>query len=689
MPAEQKDAAAAQEAGSEEGASKSASSSSMPSNSLRNRAGESNSPYVRAHADTPVAWQLLDNGAIGRAKKENKLIFLNIGFRACHCALSVQPPSSHSPGLVEFNADVTGRPDCRLTTQDSFSNPAVANLLNESFIPIIVDREERPDIDAVYMNYIQAVNGAGGWPLNVFLTPELEPVFGGTYWPGPGTEHSRPAIGGATTAPGGRGAVSATAASSDTEDEDRLDFLVILKKLRKIWTEQETRCRKEAKEILLQLRDFAAEGTLGSRGVGTPAASGKVSAAEPVDTAQSGGTYVASLSEGLDIDLDQLEEAYSHIARTFDAVNGGFGIEPKFPTPSKLSFLLRLGQYPQAVRDVVGEKEVEHADFMARHTLRRIRDGGLRDHVGGGFARYSVTADWAMPHFEKMVADNALLLELYLDAWLSGAKEGKLSLDDEFADIVLELVDYLTNKPIHLADGGFASSEAADSYYRKGDQHMREGAYYLWTRKEFDAVVGKDDETERAATIAATYWNVLEHGNIPREQDPQDEFINQNVLHIVKDVAEISKQFGISEQQVKEVIAQARERLRAHREKERVRPETDEKLIAAYDGMVIGALSRAFGALQLLDAGRASRAFDAANEAAELLRKDYWDASAKVLYRTKDKDGKGTKGFADDYAFVIDGLLQLVELSPAQDRWLEWANELQGEFQSRVLELNS
>ncbi|OIW31311.1 spermatogenesis-associated protein [Coniochaeta ligniaria NRRL 30616] len=603
---------------------------------MHNRAPKSNSPYIRSHTTSPVHWQLLDDEAVSRARRENKLIFLNVGFRACHY--------------------------CRLTAQDSFSSPQVASLLNTSFVPIVVDREERPDIDAIYMNYIQAVNGDGGWPLNIFLTPELEPVFGGTYWPGPGTE-----------------LITGTESQDSTAgDEERLDFLVVLQKLDKVWREQETRCRKEAGEILLQLREFAAEGTLGARAIGTPAGGGTNSAAMGASPATAdlvanlGSVNLTSAAApDLDLDLDQLEEAYAHIAGTFDAVNGGFGAPaPKFPTPPKLSFLLKLGEFPGAVADVVGEKEVARARDMATFTLRKIRDGGLRDHVGGGFARYSVTADWAVPHFEKMVADNALLLGVYLDAWLGERKKG---VESDFLDVVVELGDYLTSKPILTEGGAFASSEAADSYYKKGDKHVREGAYYLWTRREFDSVVGEE------SSVAAAHWNVLQHGNVPRDLDPQDEFINQNVLCVKKDIGELSRQFGIPVDEVKRMIKSAKEKLLAHREKERVRPETDGKVVAAYNGMVISALARTGRALREIDGEKAERYIAAATGAARFVKEKLWDAEGKVLYRSFHETKSETRAFADDYAFLIEGLLDVAEAT-GEEELIAWADELQSQY---------
>lgn len=544
-------------------------------------------------------------------------------------------------------------PDCRVTTAESFSHPEVVKLLNKSFVPIIVDREERPDIDSIYMNYIQAINGTGGWPINVFLTPDLEPVYGGAYWPSPGTE----LIG---------------VNGEEVAEDERLDFLVILQKMRDVWPEHEGRCRQEAKDIVSKLREFAAEGTLGTRGIGTPSNVGTASAAIPTDIS---GTPMVPDS---DLDLDQLEEAYTHIAATFDPVNGGFGHAPKFPTPAKLSFLLRLAHFPSEVGDVVGEKEVAQATHMALHTLRKLRDGGLRDHVGGGFHRYALTASWSMPRFEKMVSDNALLLGCYLDAWLSGAmKKGRIHKEDEFANVVFELAEYLTAAPVQRPDGAFACSEAADSFYRKGDPHMREGAYYLWTRREFDQAFGDSDP--QLSAVAAAHWNVSTHGNVDREQDPIDEFINQNVLRTVKDAGELGKQFGISPEEAQKLIETARGKLKAHREKDRVRPEVDDKVVASVNAQVISALSRVSCAIRSLDAARADKYLSAATKAASWLKEKLWDSQTETLYRSYSTERSPTQGFAEDYAFFIEALLDLYETT-GEESWLQWADDLQSKM---------
>lgn len=503
------------------------------------------------------------------------------------------------------------------------------------------------------MNYIQAINGSGGWPINVFLTPDLEPVYGGTYWPSPGTE----LIG---------------VDGEEVPEDERLDFLVILQKMRDVWPEHEARCRQEAKEIVSKLREFAAEGTLGTRGIGTPSNAGTSSAAAPTDTS---GTPMPADS---DLDLDQLEEAYTHIAGTFDPINGGFGVAPKFPTPAKLSFLLKLARFPTEVSDVVGDKDVSQATHMALHTLRKLRDGGLRDHVGGGFHRYAVTANWSMPHFEKMISDNALLLGCYLDAWLTtAAGKARINKDDEFANVVFELAEYLTTAPVSRPGGGFISSEAADSYYRKGDPHMREGAYYLWTRREFDQAFGDSDP--QLSKVAAAHWNVLEHGNVDREQDPIDEFINQNVLYTVKDASELGKQFGISPEEAQKLIETAREKLKAHREKDRVRPEIDGKVVVSINAQVISSLARTSCAIRSIDAEKAEKYLKAAFDAARFVKEKLWDSQSSTLYRSYSTERSSTRAFAEDYGFLIEALIDLYETT-GDESWLEWADELQSKF---------
>jgi uncharacterized protein YyaL (SSP411 family) len=298
--------------------------------------------------------------------------------------------------------------------------------------------------------------------------------------------------------------------------------------------------------------------------------------------------------------------------------------------------------------------------------------------------RFSVTSDWSMPHFEKMIGENALLLGVFLDAWLGQSRNdgNALSLDDEFADVVLESADYLTSLLVRAAKGGFVTSEAADSFYRKGDRHMREGAYYTWTRREFDQVAGAGSSDDHASSVAAAYWNVQEDGNVSQDQDPFDEFINQNVLSVNADATELSKQFGVPPSEVKRLVSTARERLRAHREKERPRPARDEKVVVAINGMVISALARTAAAVRLFDPERAAGYLQSARDAATFIKENLWagaDSKTNPMRRFFSDRPSQTLAFADDYAFLIDGLLDL-HTATFEQEWLDWARQLQGTY---------
>ena len=500
--------------------------------------------------------------------------------------------------------------------RESFCSPEVAQLLNAHFIPIKIDREERPDIDAIYMNYVQATTGSGGWPLNVFITPDLEPVFGGTYWPGP--NNSMTAVG--------------------TAVAETVGFVDILEKMRDVWIQQESRCRESAKDITRQLREFAEEG---------------------VHSHQMGEKVEG---EGLEIEL--LEEAFQHFRKKYDKMNGGFSTAPKFPTPVNLSFLLRLQQWPQTVKDVIGETECQHASNMAVHTLRRMARGGIRDQIGYGFARYSVTKDWSLPHFEKMLYDQAQLLDVYLDAFLS-------TRDPEMLGVVYDIATYLTSPPMGASSGGFFSAEDADSYPTKSDTEKREGAFYVWTLKEFHDVLGSKD-----GDICARFYGVTADGNVASQNDPHDEFISQNVLNITTTPSALAKKLGIPEASITQILKSGRQKLREYRQNHRPRPALDDKIIVCWNGLAIGALSRTSAALRSIDPTRASELLEAAISAVDFIKKELFDPQTKTLYRVY-REGRGsTKGLCDDYAFFIHGLLDLYEAT-FDDSYLEFADILQ------------
>ncbi|KAJ6145475.1 hypothetical protein N7470_009370 [Penicillium chermesinum] len=543
---------------------------------LVNRLQQSRSPYVRRHMNNPVAWQLWDSEAISLAKKYNRLIFLSIGYSACHW--------------------------CHVMEKESFMSHEVAAILNESFIPIKVDREERPDVDDIYMNYVQATTGSGGWPLNVFLTPDLEPVFGGTYWSGP----------------------SLTAG----QGPETTGFVEILEKLRDVWVTQQQRCVESAKDITKQLREFAEEGTHSSN-------------------------TVRGTDEDLDIEL--LEEAYQHFASRF---------------------LLRLGAYPREIADIVGQDECEKATAMAVTTLVKMARGGIRDHIGNGFARYSVTADWSLPHFEKMLYDQAQLLDVYVDAF-------RITHDPELLGAVYDLATYLTSPPLQSPTGGFFSSEDADSFPSPNDTEKREGAFYVWSLKELTQVLGPRD-----APVCARHWGVLPDGNVAAEYDPHDEFMNQNVLSVRITPRKLAKEFGLSEEEVVKIIKGGRQKLRDHREKVRGRPELDDKIIVGWNGLAIGALAKCSILFEEIESSKAQICLDAAARAIGFIKDNMFDKATGKLWRIFRDGRRGdTPGFADDYAYLISGLLEMYTAT-FDDSYLQFAERLQKHLNENFLAKN-
>ncbi|KAF2840327.1 hypothetical protein M501DRAFT_1010460 [Patellaria atrata CBS 101060] len=552
---------------------------------LTNRLSESRSPYVRQHMNNPVAWQMWTPETLALAKKHNRLVFLSVGYSACHW--------------------------CHVMERESFENQEVANILNNHFVPIKIDREERPDVDRIYMNFVQVTTGSGGWPLNVFLTPDLEPIFGGTYWPGP---------------------------TSATAHADHIGFVDILQKIQSAWKTQAQKCKEDAKGITETMKAFAADGTISRLG-------------------DSDGE-----TQGLEIEL--LEDAYEHYARKFDTKHAGFGAAPKFPTPVNLSFLLRLAQYPNAVEHVVGEQECKRAKEMVLRTLKAMARGGIHDQIGNGFSRYSVTRDWSLPHFEKMLYDQVQLLPVYLDAYL-------ITKDEEFLDVVHDIATYLTTPPLHSPTGGFFSAEDADSLYRPNDTEKREGAFYVWTLKEFRSILGDIN-----GDICAKYYDVQENGNVSPEHDAHDELLNQNVLHIRSTPETLAKEFGLKEEEVVNILKESRIKLLEHRNKERPRPALDDKIVVAWNGLALGALARTSTVIESIDLEKSKEYKKAAEDAASFIKKELYNSQDGTLKRVYREGPGDAPGFADDYAFLISGLIDLYE-AIFDDSYLEWAEKLQ------------
>jgi uncharacterized protein YyaL (SSP411 family) len=496
---------------------------------------------------------------------------------------------------------------------ESFDDPHIAQILNENFLPVKIDREERPDIDRQYMDFLQATSGGGGWPLNVFVTPDLEPIFGGTYWPSPGSE--RASRGGGP------------------------DFEQILLKVAGAWKEQEQRCRDSAKQITQQLREFAQEGTLGERADGKP-----------------------EDGQNVGLELDILEDAFLHYQKRFDPKYGGFGGAPKFPTPVHIRPLLRVTCYTKEVRDIIGEDMCVEALSMAVKTLECMAKGGMKDQIGHGFARYSVTRDWSLPHFEKMLYDNAQLLPVYLDAYL-------VTKSPLFLDTLQDIAAYLTSSPMASQLGGINSSEDADSLAPDG--HKREGAYYVWNMEQLRSVLSEEE-----LNVCTKYWGVYADGNIDARFDPQGELTGQNTLCVRYDVADLAAELGQEAEAVQQIIQSGRTKLRAYRESNRPRPALDDKIVTAWNGLAIGGLSRAGAALRTSHPELSASYIAAAEKAAACIRMHLLDEESYTLRRVYREGPGETPGFADDYAFFILGLIDLYEATFAS-QWLAMADRLQ------------
>ena len=528
-----------------------------------NRLSRERSPYLLQHASDPVDWFPWSEEAFAKARQEEKPIFLSIGYSTCHW--------------------------CHVMEHESFENPAIAGVLNEHFVSIKVDREERPDVDRVYMTFVQATTGSGGWPMSVWLTPDLEPFFGGTYFP-PDSRWGRPG------------------------------FVDLLEHISQTWREDEHKVRESAASITERLRGAARE---------------QASASVP--------------------NAHALSRAVQQFEQAFDSTYGGFGSAPKFPRPSELLFLLR-----EHAR--TGSME---ARKIALATLSGMALGGMRDHIGGGFHRYSVDPAWRVPHFEKMLYDQAQLVLAYIEA--AQASRSRVYLDvaeDTLRYVMREMTD---------EGGGFYSAEDADSIppEQQGhpDAHKSEGAFYLWTAREVDELLGRDAE------IVKRHFGIEPDGNAPI--DPQKEFVGKNLLYVAQSEDALTRDMGLAADEPREALGRAR--LTMFRSRlGRPRPHLDDKVLTSWNGLMIGAFARAARAVggYAPDRSAADLYREAARRAATFLHDRMWDPASRTLLR-RFRDGHAEiDGYAEDYAYLIFGLLELFQADP-DPRWLGWAIELQ------------
>jgi uncharacterized protein YyaL (SSP411 family) len=523
---------------------------------VANRLASEQSPYLLQHKDNPVDWRPWGAEAFEVARRERKPIFLSIGYSTCHW--------------------------CHVMEHESFEDPQVADVLNRHFVSIKVDREERPDVDRVYMTFVQVTTGSGGWPMSVWLTPSLQPFYGGTYFP-PSSKWGKPG------------------------------FVDVLEEIARVWREERDKVEQSAAVITDRLR-----------GLRSPASAGAVPPPSVLD------------------------RAVEEFAVAFDRRRGGFGQAPKFPRPSELLFLLR-----EHAR--TGNAE---ARDMVLVTLRAMALGGMRDHIGGGFHRYSVDADWRVPHFEKMLYDQAQLVLAYVEA-------AQLTGDAFFAEVAVDTLDYVR---ADLTDegGGFFSAEDADSvppeHAETPRSHKMEGAFYIWRENEIREVLGPDAE------IFIARYGVRPDGNAPF--DPQSEFVHKNLLYTARPIEDIAAATGLSAQEVEAALRRSREALRGRRAS-RPRPHLDDKVLTAWNGLMIAAFARA---ARVLDGG--ARFLHDARRAAEFVHERLWNSTSGVLLRRYRKGEAGVDAYAEDYAYLIFGLLELFQ-ADSDPRWLEWAQRLQ------------
>ncbi|HEU0174174.1 MAG TPA: thioredoxin domain-containing protein [Blastocatellia bacterium] len=503
-----------------------------------NRLINETSPYLLQHAHNPVDWYGWEDEAFERARREDKPILLSIGYRACHW--------------------------CHVMEDESFENEAIAQLMNDNFINIKVDREERPDLDAIYMNAVQLMTGSGGWPMTVFLTPEGKPFYGGTYFP-PVDRYGMPG------------------------------FPRVLISVAEAYRAQRNEIENSAEGMLSELKRL--DRSVAPKGE----------------------------SEG-ELSYEVADHAATHLARMLDPVYGGFGNKPKFPPSMALEFLLR---HYHRTKDAGALKAVEL-------TLNKMARGGIYDQLGGGFHRYSVDEKWLVPHFEKMLYDNALLSRIYTDAYLATGNEF-------YKRIAVETLDYVAREMTDKG-GGFYSTQDADS---EGE----EGKFFVWTPEEVTALLGEED-----ARLFNRYFDVSEAPN----------FESHSILHVDEDIDKIARLMGVSRERLAETIERGRPILFDAREK-RVKPYRDEKILTAWNGLMM----RSFA--------EASRAFDREDYLKIAIRNaDFLLTSLRrdrrLLRTSKDGESK-LNGYLEDYAYVIDGLLALYE-SSFDPRWFEEARGL-------------
>ena len=505
-----------------------------------NRLASEKSPYLLQHAHNPVDWYPWGEEAFQKARQENKPIFLSIGYSTCHW--------------------------CHVMERESFESEDTAAIHNQNFVPVKVDREERPDVDRIYMTFVQVTTGGGGWPMSVWLTPDLKPFYGGTYFP-PDNRYGRPG------------------------------FPALLQYIANAWKTDRDKIVDSGDDMLKQISQM-----------------------------------LAAKSPGAILDGAGLESCYLSFRRSFDPHLGGFGSSPKFPRPVQFNFLLRY----------FARTQNEEALEMTLLTLREMYKGGMYDQLGGGFHRYSVDARWFVPHFEKMLYDQAQLAISYLEAF-------QITGDQFYAQVARETFDYVLRDMTDSA-GGFYSAEDADSVIDPANPKEKgEGAFYIWSAAELQELLRKPESDWFAAR-----YGVQPSGNVPPSEDPHHEFTGRNILYQAATIADVAERFQTTEEKVDRALRDAQPKL-LERRATRVRPHLDDKILTAWNGLMISAF--AVGARVLGE----PRYLQAAQGASRFIRNTMFRPEDGILLRRYREGEAAIPGFLDDYAFYALSLLDLYE----------------------------
>ncbi|KAG6415323.1 hypothetical protein SASPL_122731 [Salvia splendens] len=563
-----------------DGGSPQTASSNPPKHT--NRLAEEHSPYLLQHAHNPVDWYPWGEEAFAEARKRDIPVFLSIGYSTCHW--------------------------CHVMEVESFEDEEVAKLLNDWFVSIKVDREERPDVDKVYMTYVQALYGGGGWPLSVFLSPDLKPLMGGTYFP-PDDKFGRPG------------------------------FKSILRKVKEAWDTK--------KEILVKSGVFAMEQL--SEALAAVAKSEK-------------------LPDGLP--ERAVQKCAEQLADSYDSKFGGFGSAPKFPRPVEIQLML---YHKKKLKDNQMQGEAKHDLSMVALTLQSMARGGIHDHVGGGFHRYSVDECWHVPHFEKMLYDQGQLVNAYLDVF-------SLTKDVFYSSTSRDILDYLRREMIGPS-GEIFSAEDADSAEFEGASRKKEGAFYVWTSQEIDDILGEH------APLFKEHYYIKSSGNcdLSRMSDPHDEFKGKNVLIERNSTSAMASKSGKPLEEYLKILGTCRNKLYDVRSK-RPKPSLDNKVIVSWNGLAISAFARASKILKYEPEGTQyhfpivgtnPRVYmEVAEKAAAFIRRNLYDEKTRRLQHSFRNGPSKAPGFLDDYAFLISALIDIYEFGGSTN-WLAWAIELQ------------